>query len=228
MRRAIDLVTAAVLLVLLAPVLFLIALLVRWDSPGGALYGSERVGRHGRVFRMWKFRTMVAGADRLGSHVTAPMDARVTRLGSLLRRTKLDELPQCWNLLRGDLTLVGPRPEVPSLVARYTEAQRATLLVRPGITGPGTLHYTAEQAEMIPPDVDPDEYYVANLLGPKLQRDLDYLAHRSVRTDLRILYATALVMLRAVFGLRTRPVRAARQRNDQGEPLQRSGDSPVQ
>lgn len=199
-RRSVDVVAAIVALVLLAPVLGVLALLVRWDSAGGALYASERVGRDGRVFCMWKFRTMVSNADRIGSQVTAPEDARVTRIGRALRRTKLDELPQFWNLLRGDVTLVGPRPEVPSLVARYTAAQRVSLAVRPGITGPGTLRYTSEQADTIPPGVDPDEYYVTRLLGPKLQCDLDYLARRTVRTDLRILGATALVVLRGVAG----------------------------
>ena len=132
-RRLVDVVVAILGLALLSPVLLLIAIIVRVDSPGSPLYGGWRVGKEGRRFRMWKFRTMVRDADRLGPGITAKGDARVTRIGAYLRRTKLDELPQLFNLLTGDLTLVGPRAEVPEFVARYTSEQRQIRAVKPGI-----------------------------------------------------------------------------------------------
>jgi len=200
MRRLVDIAVAVGGLVLLAPLLALIALIVRVESPGHPFYGGWRVGRDGRRFRMWKFRTMVRDADRIGPGITARDDARVTAVGRFLRATKLDELPQLVNLLTGELTLIGPRAEVPDIVARYTPEQRRVLAVTPGITGPGQLHYTTDQADTIPADVAADDYYVDHLLAPKLRIDIDYAAHRTLRTDLRILKETVGVVARAFIG----------------------------
>ncbi len=198
MRRLVDLIVAVSALLALAPLLALIALIVALDSPGGAFYGGWRIGLNGRRFRMWKFRTMIAGADRKGPSITASRDPRVTRLGEFLRKTKLDELPQFFNLLTGDLTLVGPRPEAPDIVALYTAEQRKLLSVKPGITGPGQLYYTTDQADTIPEGVPADQYYVERLLDRKLRIDLDYVAGRTVFSDLRIVADTIVYMARGL------------------------------
>lgn len=198
-RRLVDILVAVpVILVLLVPGL-LVALAIRLDSPGNPIYGGVRVGRGGRPFRMWKFRTMVRDADRLGPGITARSDARVTRLGRWLRSTKVDEFPQFINLLCGQLTLVGPRAEVPDIVERYTEEQREVLQAKPGITGPGQLYYTTDQEVTMPEGVSPDDFYVDHLLGPKLAIDLEFLQHRTVFSDLKIVVDTVRYMVRSLF-----------------------------
>lgn len=203
MRRAVDIAAAVLGMLLLAPAFLLLALAIRLDSPGRPFYGGWRMGKEGARFRMWKFRTMVENGDRMGPGITARQDPRITRVGALLRKTKLDELPQLYNLLRGDLTLVGPRAEVPDIVARYTSEQREVLRVKPGITGPGQIFYTTDQADTIPEGVPADDYYVAHLLGPKIRIDLDYVRTRSWRTDLRVLWRTAQIVARSVAGRST-------------------------
>lgn len=189
-RRAVDVVVAAAALLVLGPVLLGIGLAVRATSTGRALYLQERVGRGGRPFRLVKFRTMVDGADRAGALVSGSHDPRVTPVGALLRATHLDELPQLLNVLRGDMTLIGPRPEVPRYVACYDPAERVVLHVRPGLTGPGQLHFAAEQADALDAVSDPERYYVSRQLHPKLALDLDYLRRRTLRRDLRLLLRT--------------------------------------
>jgi len=200
MRRLIDAVVAIGLLLILSPLLIITIVAILIDSPGNPFYGGVRIGKYGSRFRMWKFRTMVAGADRMGGSITAPQDNRITRLGRLLRATKIDELPQLINLLLGDLTIVGPRPETPNLVDKYTPEQRETLSVKPGITGPGQLFYTTDQAQTIPQGVDPEQYYVEYLLGDKLRIDLDYLKTRTVWSDCRVLLQTVAYIGKAASG----------------------------
>ena len=201
-RRLVDILVAALVLLLGSPVFLLLAAAIRLESQGNPFYGGVRAGLNGRPFRMWKFRTMVKDAERIGPGITARRDARITRLGALLRRTKIDELPQFFNLFTGDLTLIGPRAEVPEIVARYTLAQRGVLTVKPGITGPGQIHYTTDQADTIPDGVPADEYYVEHLLGPKLEIDIDYIRNRTLGADLRILFQTVRVILLALLGRR--------------------------
>ena len=136
LRRLLDLVASLAGLTLLSPLFVFIALLIALDSPGPVFYRGQRVGRHGRLFRLYKFRSMVISADKQGPGITAAGDARITRVGRFLRRAKLDELPQLINVLLGDMSLVGPRPEDPRYVAFYTPEQRRVLSVRPGITSP--------------------------------------------------------------------------------------------
>src|SRR5437867_1174639 len=159
MRRLIDIIVSLILLVLLSPVLVLAALAVKASSKGPALYLGLRVGLGGRVFGMYKFRTMIVGADALGPGITAREDPRVTSVGRILRSTKIDELPQLLNVLKGDMTLVGPRPEAPSFVERYTPEQRRILDVRPGITGLAQLRYTGEEEERIVDVAHAEEVY---------------------------------------------------------------------
>jgi len=196
MRRLIDLLFAAVALILLSPLLGLIALGVMVTSPGNPFFLGPRIGKNGAPFRMWKFRTMVINAASRGPAVTGRNDPRITPLGRLLRATKLDELPQFINLLLGQMTLVGPRPEAPEIVLLYSSQQRAVLAVKPGITGIGQI--LGDESELIPEGVKADEYYVQQLLDPKIRRDLDYLERRTVGSDVQVLYRTAELVVRAL------------------------------
>jgi lipopolysaccharide/colanic/teichoic acid biosynthesis glycosyltransferase len=188
-RRALDVVVAATLLLVISPLLAAIALLVRATSDGPVLFVQERVGKDGRLFALRKFRTMVADAPACGGALTVPRDARITRIGAVLRRWKLDELPQLWNVLRGDMSLVGPRPEVPRYVAGYSERQRAVLRVRPGITDPASLAFVDEASVLARFD-DVERGYVEHVLPAKLACSLAYLERRTLRSDLGVLVRT--------------------------------------
>lgn len=196
MRRAIDILLSLTALVLLSPLLLLIGMAIVIDSPGGPLYLAWRVGRGGGRFRMWKFRTMSAGSAQHGV-ITGRNDPRVTRVGGVLRQTKLDELPQFVNVLFGDMTLVGPRPEAPEIVALYSPSQRSVLAVKPGITGCVQLEAGCE-ADKIPAGVHVEEYYVRNLMPGKVQRDLEYLKTKTAWSDARVILATTAYVLRAL------------------------------
>jgi len=197
-RRFVDILTATVVLVVLSPLFLLISLMVVLDSPGNPFYGGWRTGKDGRHFRMWKFRTMVKNADRIGTAITTPRDPRITRVGAFLRKSKLDELPQFFNLLSGDLTLVGPRPEDPGFTEQYTAEQREIFRVKPGITGPTQLHFTMIEAEIIPDGADAKQFYLDHILDEKLRLDLEYLRNRTIVSDLQVVSQTVLLMARAL------------------------------
>ncbi len=194
MKRALDVAVSLIALLLLWPLLLALALAVRLDSAGPALFRQERVGLHGRPFRIHKFRTMRAGGAA-GPLVTAGGDARITRVGRVLRRHKLDELPQLWDVLRGAMSLVGPRPEVPHFMALYPdEARRVILSVRPGITDPASIAFRDEEA-LLAAAPDPERAYVETVMPLKQRPYLDYVRQRSLAGDLRILLRTAAVLL---------------------------------
>jgi lipopolysaccharide/colanic/teichoic acid biosynthesis glycosyltransferase len=159
-------------------------------------FSQERVGRDGRPFRIHKFRTMVPGAERLGANVSPAGDPRVTRVGGVLRRSHLDELPQLLNVLVGEMSLVGPRPETPEFVALYSPGERRVLSVRPGLAGPSTLAYRHEAAMLAASD-DPGRLYVESILHDRVRLDLTYLERRSLRYDLGVMLATLLAPLLA-------------------------------
>jgi lipopolysaccharide/colanic/teichoic acid biosynthesis glycosyltransferase len=192
-KRALDVVCAAAALALLAPVLAATALAVKLSSPGPALFRQRRVGRNGQIFEILKFRSMRTGMAGLA--VTAGGDARVTPLGRLLRRSKVDELPQLWNVLVGEMSLVGPRPEVPRFVARFPRDYARILAVRPGITDDTALAFLDEEA-ILASAPDPEAAYVERVLPAKIASYHRYLARRSLRTDLGILLRTAAALLR--------------------------------
>jgi lipopolysaccharide/colanic/teichoic acid biosynthesis glycosyltransferase len=196
MRRFVDIVIGSAVLSLLSPLLLLVALAIVIESPGNPFYLARRAGQYGRIFRMWKFRSMVRNASVIGSAITSRRDARITRVGALLRKTKIDELPQFINVVLGDMTLVGPRPEAPQLVARYTESQKTILAVKPGVTGPVQLE-SGEESECIPNGVDADEYYATHLMADKIRRDLSYLENRTAWSDTRLVFATAMYVFRS-------------------------------
>jgi lipopolysaccharide/colanic/teichoic acid biosynthesis glycosyltransferase len=198
MRRSVDILVATIILLLLSPMFALLSLIVIIDSPGNPFYGGWRVGKEERRFRMWKFRTMVRHADRIGSAITTKRDPRITRVGAFLRKSKLDELPQFFNLLIGDLTLVGPRPEDPGITDQYTTEQREIFRVKPGITGPTQLKYTVIEGEQIPEGKNAQQYYVNHILDKKLQLDLEYARKRTFASDLQVISQTVLLMARAL------------------------------
>jgi len=196
-RRAVDLLVAATLLVVLLPLVVLLAVLIRLDSPGWVFFRQVRVGRDTREFRMCKFRSMRRDAERIGPQVTGAADPRVTRLGRVLRVSKLDELPQLWNVLLGDMTLIGPRPEVPRYTAYYHPTERIVFRVRPGMTGPGQLYYSTDHLAALDGAADPEREYLEHQMHDKLAVELDYLRHRSLAADLSILGGTVKVVLAA-------------------------------
>lgn len=195
MKRVFDLAVSVVALLLLAPLLILIALLVVAGSPGGAFFRQERVGRDGRTFRLVKFRTMRPGSEAHGQLTVGTRDPRITGIGRFLRRSKLDELPQLWNVLVGDMSLVGPRPEVPKYVALYKGEQLQVLRFRPGITGPASIAYIDEN-EQLAGSAHPERVYVEEIMPAKLELDLRYTRERTFLGDLRILFATIGRILR--------------------------------
>jgi lipopolysaccharide/colanic/teichoic acid biosynthesis glycosyltransferase len=199
MRRVVDLAVAIPALVLAAPAMLVLMAAIRVESPGPAVFRQTRVGRDGAPFTMLKLRTMYQPS--LLSQVTVlggRADPRVTRLGAVLRRTHLDELPQLVNVIRGDMTLIGPRPEIPEFVASYTPAQRAVLRVRPGITGPGQVTYATRWEPQLDTAADPNDLYLKEIMGPKLELELAYLRHRSLAADLGIVAETLTALVRAL------------------------------
>ncbi|MEW6510886.1 MAG: sugar transferase [Bacteroidota bacterium] len=193
MKRVFDIAATSAGLVLLSPLMIAITVAIRLFSPGPVLYKAARVGKGGRVFSMYKFRTMVVDADKQGPLVTAGDDARVTRIGKLLRKTKLDELPTLWNVLIGDMSLVGPRPENPKSAALYTEQQRKIWNVRPGVTSPATVKYRHEEALLSGADDLERRYF--EIMQDKLRLELEYVEHYSFSRDIQILLRTFQAIL---------------------------------
>lgn len=195
-KRSFDLVFALAGLVLLAPFFAAIALWIKLDSQGAIFFRQKRVGKHGMVFRIHKFRTMVVVAEKLGGQLTIGEDSRITRSGSFLRKYKLDELPQLIDVVLGDMSLVGPRPEVPKYIAYYPESVRAEVLsVRPGITDWASIQFKDEN-DILGCAPDPERAYIEEVLPVKQRYYLEYVRTRSFIGDMQIIFAT----LFAVFG----------------------------
>lgn len=189
-KRAFDLFCSAIGLVALAPIFAVVSVLIVRDSAGPVFFRQERVGRHGRVFRIHKFRTMRQDLMGRGLSITVGQDPRVTRIGSFLRRFKIDELPQLIDVLRGSMSLVGPRPEVPQYVALYPERDRDIVLsVRPGITDRASLEFSDESA-LLAGASDPQRVYVEEILPKKLKHYRDYVANRTFAGDIDIILKT--------------------------------------
>ena len=194
-KRLFDLLGATLALALLASPMLLVALLIKVDGPGPVFFRQDRVGRFGRVFRIHKFRTMVADAPQRGPALTVGADPRITRSGQWLRRTRLDELPQLIDVLLGHMSLVGPRPEVPKYVEHYPPALRdRALAVRPGITDPASLAFL-DEAELLAAAADPEREYIEHILPRKLQAAADYAASASLWTDLQVIARTLRLLV---------------------------------
>ncbi len=188
-KRLVDVALSFVGLLLFSPFLLLIAFLITLDSPGPALYRGFRVGRFGKPFRIFKFRTMVVNAEKMGGPSTADSDPRITKIGKLLRKYKLDELPQLTNVLKGEMSFVGPRPEVPVYVALFTEEEKAILSVRPGITDWASL-WNADEGLVLADSPDPEKTFLEKIRPEKVRLQLEYVRRRSFWIDIKIISQT--------------------------------------
>jgi lipopolysaccharide/colanic/teichoic acid biosynthesis glycosyltransferase len=196
-KRAFDCIVAAAGLLCLSPILLMVAVLIKLDSKGPILFRQERIGKGFSRFRINKFRTMVVDAPQLGSPITFGEDPRITRVGRLLRKTKVDELPQLVNVLRGEMSIVGPRPEVPTYVNRFRPQYERILKVRPGITDPASLRFQ-DEAAILGKYSNPEEAYVTSVLPDKLRIGEEYLRGSSLLSDLGVILRTVA----ALFGRR--------------------------
>lgn len=193
-KRAFDLFFSLIGILLLSPLLLLGGILAKLQSKGPMFYKAKRVGKGGTLFEMYKFRTMVVNADNIGGSLTTYRDTRITRIGRFLRWTKLDELPNLINVIKGEMSLTGPRPEAPVYVKHYTETQRQVLQVRPGMTGPSQLANRDEE-EKLKGQPDAEHYYITELMPKKLDLDLHYVATQSIVSDIGWLLKTLWVII---------------------------------
>ena len=193
-KRLFDVVASFIGLLILLPVLLGISLWVLFDSRGGIFYRQVRVGRGGIDFKLWKFRTMHPDADKRGLLTVGGRDPRITRAGYYLRKYKLDELPQLLNVLTGDMSLVGPRPEVRKYVSLYTPEQLRVLDVRPGITDYASIEY-ADENELLAKATDPERTYIEEVMPAKLKLNAKYIAEKGVMKDVRIIWLTVRKIL---------------------------------
>lgn len=194
MKRTMDVMASALGLLLASPVLVIVAGLVKITSPGPVFFRQQRIGQGFRPFTIYKFRTMVADAPARGRAITVGDDPRITRIGRLLRKTKIDELPQLINVLRGDMSLVGPRPEVPRYVEMFRQDYADILQVRPGITDPASLQYR-DEATVLARAEDPEEEYVRRILPEKIRVAKQYVRSHSAATDVWLILQTVCKLL---------------------------------
>ncbi|NMB11773.1 MAG: sugar transferase [Firmicutes bacterium] len=195
LKRVFDLIVSLIGLVVLSPLLVVIALLVKADSKGPVFFRQTRVGQGGKEFQIWKFRTMIIDAEEKGLQITVGADSRITGVGHFLREYKLDELPQLINILVGEMSFVGPRPEVPRYVATYDERQRCILKVRPGITDLASIEYRDENDILAQSDC-PERTYVEKIMPKKIELNMQYIENLSVAYDVRLIFRTIRVVLR--------------------------------
>ena len=194
-KRAMDIVLSACALAVLWPLLLLIALAIWIDDPGPVFYRQVRVGRNGKTFRIFKFRSMVMDADKKGLAITVGRDSRITRVGAVLRKTKLDELAQLLNVILGQMSFVGPRPEVPKYVELYTPYQRQVLLVRPGITDYASIAYRNEN-DLLAGAPNPEAMYIEQIMPDKIELNMKYLREISPLADIRLIFKTIIAVVK--------------------------------
>ena len=195
MIRLLDITFSAVGLLLLSPLFLIIYILIRCESKGGGFYCQQRVGKDGRMFGLYKFRSMRTGSDKKGLITVGGHDSRITRMGYFIRKYKIDELPQLWNVLKGDMSLVGPRPEVKKYVDLYTEEQRRVLSVRPGITDYASIEYVDEN-EILGKADNPDRVYVEEIMPAKIKLNMRYIENRSLKEYFKIIGLTFINIFR--------------------------------
>ncbi|EKQ55557.1 MULTISPECIES: sugar transferase [unclassified Clostridium] len=193
-KRIFDLICSTLGLIVLSPVLIAIAIKIKTDSDGPVFFKQVRVGEKNREFKILKFRTMVVDAEKLGRQITVGNDSRITKIGAFLRKYKLDELPQLINVFKGDMSLVGPRPEVPKYVKLYNEEQRKVLEVKPGITDLASIRYRDEN-DLLGKVENPDEFYINTIMPDKLALNLEYISKNNVFFDIYIIFKTIIKCL---------------------------------
>ena len=189
LKRTFDILFSSIGLLMLLPVFLVMAVWIKADSEGAVFYRQVRVGMHGKLFRIFKFRSMRLGSDKASQITIGERDSRITRSGIIIRKYKLDELPQLINVFIGDMSFVGPRPEVPKYVDLYTEAQRHVLDVRPGITDMASIKYINEN-ELLGKANNPEDYYIHTIMPDKLSINLEYVKNNSFMDDVTIIFKT--------------------------------------
>ena len=193
-KRLFDIIVSFIMIVVLLPILALIAIIIKVDSKGPAIYRQERVTQYGKVFRVCKFRTMVERADQIGTHVTVDGDPRITRVGRKIRDCRLDELPQLFNVLAGTMSFVGTRPEAVKYVDAYTDEMKATLLLPAGITSKASIMFK-DEAELLAGESDVDRAYIEKVLPEKMKYNLEYMKKFSFFEDVLLMIKTVLAVL---------------------------------
>ena len=194
LKRIFDIISSLFGLILLSPFMIIIAILIKLDSKGPIFFKQVRVTKNGREFKIFKYRTMKIGSDKY-SQITVGKDSRITKVGDFLRKYKLDEIPQLINVLIGDMSLVGPRPEVPKYVALYTEEQREILKVRAGITDYASIEFSNEN-DILANEADPEKAYIEKIMPRKIELNKKYLSEISVMTDIKIILLTTKKILK--------------------------------
>lgn len=194
-KRIFDFIASFFGCIILIPIFIIIAILIKLDSKGPIFFKQKRVGQYGKEFEILKYRTMIVDAEKVGKQITVGNDSRITRIGKFLRKYKLDELPQLFNVLIGDMSLVGPRPEVPKYVKLYNEKEREVLNVKPGITDFASIEYRDEN-EILGTVENPEEYYINVIMKHKLQLNLKYISSNNIFLDIKIILKTLLKCLK--------------------------------
>lgn len=195
MKRLFDLIFSFFWLLVLSPIFLLIAILIKIGDGGPVFYRGNRVGRFGKPFRMFKFRTMAVNADKIGGPSTADDDPRITRVGKFMRKCKLDEIPQLINVFKGEMSFVGPRPEVQFYVDMFSEEEKKILSVRPGITDWASL-WNSDEGAILAGSPDPEKAYMEKIRPEKLRLQLKYVKEHSFWTDIRIIFQTLLKIIK--------------------------------
>ena len=194
-KRIFDIIVASLLVVILSPILLFLSILIKIDSPGPVMFRQVRVTTYGKPFRIFKFRTMVNNADKIGTQVTTKGDTRVTRMGKMLRGCRLDELPQLFNVLKGEMSFVGTRPEVEKYVAHYTDEMKATLLMPAGITSRASIEYKDEE-RLLESAENADEVYIHQVLPEKMKYNLRAIEKFSFWDDIKTMFATVIAVIK--------------------------------
>lgn len=195
LKRLFDIIVSFLGLLFLLPAFLIIAVAIKLDSKGSVFFKQKRVGKGGKEFKIYKFRTMVEDAEKKGMRITVDGDKRITKLGYFLRKYKIDELPQLINVLLGDMSFVGPRPEVPKYVAMYDEDQRSILRIRPGITDIASIEYRDENSLLVKSN-NPEETYIREIMPRKIKLNIEYLKRMSIVYDIKLIFRTILVVVK--------------------------------
>lgn len=193
-KRLFDFLASFIGIIILSPILIIVAIAIKVDSKGEVMFLQKRVGKDGKPFNIYKFRTMVTDAEKLGKQITVGKDNRITKVGGFLRKYKLDELPQLFNVFKGEMSLVGPRPEVPAYVKLYNEVERKVLSVKPGITDFASIEYKDEN-EILGKVDNPEEYYINVIMKHKLELNIQYISNNNIFLDIKIIIKTILKCL---------------------------------
>ncbi len=194
-KRGFDIVVSFIGLLILLPIFLIVAIIIKLDSKGPIFFRQVRVGKNGKEFRIFKFRTMIIDAEQKGMQITIDGDSRITKSGNFLRKSKIDELPQLINVLIGDMSFVGPRPEVPKYVAMYDENQRSILKIRPGITDIASIKYRDENS-ILAQSKNPEETYINEIMSRKIELNFKYIENMSVIYDIKLIVETIFKVIK--------------------------------